>query len=509
MRFVALAVVLALPAPAAAYDFEIAARTIGQAYQVVYGDLDLGRVLERRRFTQTLSLDVWNILEPSFDPGRPDPPPLAPFDVYVTARFRLQHDFGEYTRGDVIHALTPTREIEEAATSAVPELAGGDLSLEVLEAAAGARGIFDRLDVAVGRQLMIDSFDWYAIDGLSLDARLPAHVRVFVHGGFLVRDASPLASATMEPDGTGSAQCTIIPDPDIPADLRETSCGGRDRPAPTFGVGAATHGLRWLSARLSYRRSISPTTEVLTPQLGGAAPAWGVLEEKLAFSARGVLWDGKLVPWMAARWNFLLALLDEADAGVRLAQGAHALTGEARWSSPSFDGDSIFNVFSFEPYLDLRVGYDLDLGRARAAARGYWRRYGNSDVDKLAPGETIDDPAISAGATLSGGLQLGSVTTRLDLRYEDGQGGLRAGGELAAWLRVTRRLTVDGRASLFRFEDDLRVEHAATTFGAEAGARLLLGKGMNLHVLAEQNANRFDRSLRLLALLDLTFRPEH
>src|SRR5688500_13876553 len=208
----------ALPSPSGAYEFEIGARTVGQAYQLRLGDG--ARVLNRRRFTQVLSLDVWNILEPRFDPGRPDPPPLAPFDVYVTAQLRLVHDFGDYTRGSVVYATpqNPTFQIEEAAVTAVPELAGGDLALEVLEAHAGARGIIGRIDVAAGRQLFVDTLDWYALDGLAVVARLPAHVAVWAHGGFLVRDASPVGSATMEPDGTGSAQCTVLSDPTAPGE---------------------------------------------------------------------------------------------------------------------------------------------------------------------------------------------------------------------------------------------------------------------------------------------------
>jgi hypothetical protein len=502
------AALVTLEAPAAAYDFEIGARTTGQAYTLVFRDE--GRVLQRRRLTQRLSLDVWNILEPPYDPGRPDPPPLAPFDVYVTADLRLDHDFGDFTQGSTIYPLTPTRDVEEAATSAVPELAGGHLALDVLEAHAGARGVLGRIDVALGRQVFVDSLDWYALDGLSAAARLPHHVAVWAHGGFLVRDRSPLAAATREPDGTASSQCTVIADPDDPGSMVDAGCLGRDEPAPTFGVGVGTHGLRRLSARLSYRRSVSPSDDGLTPGLAAASPAWGVLEEKLALTARGNLGDGAVVPWVAGRWNFLLALVDEAHAGVRLARGDHAITPEARWSHPTFAGDSIFNVFSSEPVLDVRLGYDVwpAGGRLRLAARGFWRRYGNSDIEELAPGETIAYPAVSAGGAATVGLRLDArAVARLDVTYEDGQGGLRAGGDLSARVRVHRRALVDGRVTLVRLDDGL--DDAATTFGAQAGARLLLGPGMSLHLLAEENVNRHDRSLRLIALLDLSFRPEH
>ncbi len=201
-------VLLATGGPAVAYEFEIDARTVGQAYQLRSARRsERDRVLNRRRLTQTLGLEIWGILEPRYDAFRPDEPPLAPFDVYVSANARLVHDFGDYTGGAVIYAPTQTITIEEAATSAVPELAGEDLALEVLWAHAGARGILGRIDVALGRQIVVSELDWFAFDGLAVTTRLPWHLAIEAHGGLLVRDEGPVASPTQEPDGTSSAQC--------------------------------------------------------------------------------------------------------------------------------------------------------------------------------------------------------------------------------------------------------------------------------------------------------------
>jgi hypothetical protein len=485
---------VSLAATAHAYDFEIAARSVAQAYQlrwIRFSERD--RILHRRRFTQSLSLDVWNLLEPSFDPIRPHPPPLAPFDVFVTLQLRIDHDFGDYTRGGVIYAIAPNHTIEEAAVSAVPELAGGDLALQVLAAHLGARDILGRIDLALGRQLLVDGLDWIALDGLRVVARLPPGLAVEGHAGFLVRDASPVASPTFEPDGGGSAQCTAFSVEDgvwLPAG----ECRGRLQPAPTFGAALATHGLRSLSGRLSYRRSVSRTAAGLFP---AGAPSWGVLEEQLAATLRGNLLDGGIVPWAAARWNLLLGLVDEAHAGVRLAAGAHALAPEVIYSFPSFDGDSIFNVFSSEPFLELRLGYQLGRGPLRAHARGFWRRFWNGDT---IPG--VAPHADAGGGVVGARLLLGRrAAARLDLHHEDGHGGLRSGGDLSGRLRVGARLSLDGRVSLIRFSE-------ATSFGAQGGAVLVLGPGMALQLAAEHNRNRFENQLRVLAVLDLAFRPE-
>jgi hypothetical protein len=510
----ALVLAVAIAGRAWAYEFEVAAESIAQGYQVRWIRFsEQDRLLNRRRFTQSLSLDVWNILEPSFDPVmspiRPHPPPLAPFDVFVTLQLRIDHDFGDYTQGGVVYPIAPSNTIEEAAVSAVPELAGADLGLVVLAASAGARDIFGRLDVALGRQLLVDGLDWMALDGLRLVARLPAHLAVEGHAGFLVRDASPVASPTFEPDGSASAQCTEFSVEDgvyLPAG----ECRGRLEPAPTFGAALATHGLRWLGARVSYRRSVSPTAGGLYPDAADQAPSWGVLEELAAATVRGTFLDGSLVPWAAARWNLLLGLVDEAHVGVRLAAGAHALAPEVLYSFPSFDGDSIFNVFSSEPYLDLRLTYDVRLGALRGYGRGFWRRFWNSDTETVLPGQSVADHADAGGGMAGARLLLGDRgLARLDLSYEDGHGGLRAGADLSARLRLARRLGVDGRVSLIHFAHDLLPGRDATSFGAQAGARLVLGPGMALHLSGEYNRNRFEDQLRVVGVLDLAFRPEH
>jgi hypothetical protein len=498
-------------ASAAAYDFDIDASTTAQGYQLRWTRFsEQNRFLNRRRLTQSLGLDVWNILEPEPDANvtRLHPPPLAPFDLYVAVALRLDHDFSEYTQGTVRY-MQGSAPIIESATSTVPELAGQSFALDALYAVVGARRILGFLDAALGRQIVVDSLDWISFDGLSLRARTPWHVALSAFGGWMVRDSSPAATGAREPDGTSASQCTAF-SADTGVYEAAPECRQRDEPMPVVGLAAETTGLRAISARIAYRRAFSRTADIYA-DTRGEAPAWGVNEEVLSASARAVLVDGAVVPWAAARWSFLLHAVDQANAGVRLGAPEWSVTPELSYSLPTFDGDSIFNVFTIDPYWEARVTGDVwpGQGKLRGYVRAFWRRFLSDETGTLLPGESVPGPD-AFGVDVGGRWRERQVTARLDLFYEDGYGGRRAGGDASGRWQALRDVEIEGRLSLIGFRDDLLADGEGVSFGAQAGARWVLGQGVALHVLAEENFNRQDASqFRLVAVLDLAFAPEH
>jgi hypothetical protein len=517
---------LCLTASAArAYDFEVDARTIGEGYQVRWvlpstGDL----LLDVRRITQSLDLHIWNILEPRVDPGYPDAPrKKAPFDLYFTSSLRLDHDFGNFTAGlgfrndfDKLGNLVDTKFVP--AQSIIPELGDRSMELDLLWAYLGARGLLGgRLSVELGRQLFVDTLDWFALDGAHVRMLVHPHIAVEALGGLVVRDQSLLGFATSEPDGTGSGECTVWGDVGggtlgvKPVE----GCPQRAQLMPTYGFSIATEGFRSFYARLSYRRSESPTAlaaeSPYQDQLG-QAPGWGVDEERAVLSLRGNLLHGGIVPWANARWNFLLDRFDEAEVGARFAWKIVSVAPSVAYSFPSFDGDSIFNVFSTSPYTDARATIEVTpRPLTRVYLRGFWRTFQNEDgLSTTMPGEAVDTSATAAGATAGTVFRIGGRGTgRVDLYYEDGFGGLRAGGDGSARLRLLRTLDVEARLSVVRFREDLIGQLYGTSFGAQGGALWQLGEGIGLHILAEENTNRIDTSqFRLMAVFDLAFHPE-
>src|SRR5262245_47751749 len=100
------AAMAATSTPAAAYEFTVEARSIGQGYQLRWFRFSQEALLNRRRFVQTLRLHIWDILRPGFDPAYPDKPRVAPVDLYFVSSFRFQHDFGGWTQGDALSIPT-------------------------------------------------------------------------------------------------------------------------------------------------------------------------------------------------------------------------------------------------------------------------------------------------------------------------------------------------------------------------------------------------------------------
>lgn len=530
----------AIATPAAAYEFEVLARTVGQGYQLrSFRLLGSDVLFNRRRFTQTLSLRLWDL------GGRRGPKkfwdttlrrgPKIEFNSYM----RIDHDFGAWTSGTLVH---DNRVFD--AIDLIPELEANALNLDLLYGYLSAEGLMGgAVDVYVGRQLDVNTLDWFSMDGVTVKVRTPWRFAVAGFGGLRVRDDTPLGSSTQEPDGTGGGQCAeyvegATPgtgawrpiDRDVTNERNPFSndfdfCPQREQLMPTFGAAIETHDLPvW--GRVAYRRSQSKTPGLigpvdrfqfedkgLYPDELGQAPKWGVNEERLAATVRTTRrFDrgrGRVTPHAAVRYSLLHGLVDEWHTGVRIRYRSHGLEPEVFYSFPTFDGDSIFNVFSSEPYTDLRLTYDLAPPKAswRAYARGWMRRYQTEDADDT---EGVDASSTAAGVHLGARyLRRASLLARLDLFHEDGYGGRRTGAYASSRWRVKDNLGITGRVSVIHFDDALLTNFNGVTYGVQSGVTYLVNEGVAVHLLAEENRNRFNRSqLRIIGVVDLAFNPE-
>ena len=536
LRACVAAVVLAAGAPAAhAYEFWLRAQTIGQVYQLrdyrlIGPDLFLGR----RRFTQTLALRIWDVGDLSAtrrEAHLPDRGLRVSWQSYL----RIDHDFGEYTSGRVI--LQRTISVRRDALDVTPELGASAASLELLYGYVELAGLVDdRLTVQVGRVLADDGWGTSAVDGATGRLAVPeTPLTVSAIAGLAVRAGSPLGIAAYELDGTSGAACQEFVEGPTPGSgtwklidrNRQITnnrllsdyelCPQRDVSQPTLGVSLATATLHGFAGEVGYRRTWSSTPGLIGavdrlqhPDLGlypsQLAPATGINEERLWARVHGTVRAGgvAIAPYADLRYSLLTAVLDRADAGVRLARGVHSIEPSIEYFYPTFDGDSIFNVFSIEPTMDLRLAY-ARTGAFGVRATGWLRAYHHEA-----------GTSSTAGGADAGVQHVFSASwrARIDALWDDGYGGRRVGGSAETAWRAQPTLWLRGRLiTLAVARDDGGTGSSArpryVTSSAVVSSTWQLSDGVALHTILELDNDAIQRlQYRAIGMFDFAFAPE-
>ena len=437
--------------PAAAYDFSVDLRTIGQGYQVrrfaADGSNDL---LSRRRLTQYMDLAVFD-LAPSRWRGDDGDRNVLYFD----ASLRFDSDFGGYLVG----RPGGSDEIRELKQS----------QFDILYAFLGGRNVGGRVDFQLGRQIHFDLVDFFAFDGGQAVVHATRNFSVEAFAGTEVRGELPLSAPIYELDGTSAGSRDPATRPNQNEMLR-----------PLFGAAVAGGSEGGpLFARLAYRRVWSATAD----QLPGE-PDSGVNDEKLSLTAAAA-WRDRLHVAGGARFNLLLGEFDDEQILVRLRTFRRQwLTLEHAYLAPSFDGDSIWNVFSSGAYRDFRAVYEVGIGpEVKAYARGFARFF-------TASGR-------AGGGSVGATWRRGRGLLRGDGYWDDGFGGRKVGVDLAARLALRRTFEMEGRLTGYEWRSDQPTDPSRATsdagvvFGAQAGGRWLLGQGVRLHLLVEDNVGTY------------------
>jgi hypothetical protein len=534
---VAFAALAAAPAPAHAYEFWLRAQSIGQAYQLQgYSLVGPDVLLSRHRFTQTLALRITDIGDFSHDrlvSHLPDRGLRVSFQSYL----RIDHDFGEWTAGQVRIADQRVDAID-----VIPELAESSVGLEMLYGYLQLDGLFDdKLQVQVGRVLADDGWGTTAVDGGRARYEVPnTPIAVTATGGLRVRASSPLGVSAYELDGTSGAGCQeYVEGPTAgtgswqlidrnravtnqPTTSDYEYCPQRDVNQPSIGVQLATVRLPHVEAEVGYRRTwsdtvglIGPVDRLDYPDLGlypndyGQAPATGVNEERLWARARvhANLGETAIEPYADIRYSIVNAVVDRGDLGVRVQHGASTFEPSLEYFFPTFDADSIFNVFSISPTTDARLAYTYAPAGAhatRALASAWLRHY--ADVDD---GET----SYAGGGDASLDHPFGErAHGKLTALADGGYGGRRAGGSVEAAWRPFDELWLRARALVLAVREDELAYHGnvnVVTSSTVLSSTYQLGKFAALHVIGEVDDDAIHAlQMRLLGVLDLAFAPE-
>lgn len=532
LAVVAAAAAIWSATPAAqGYEFEVRARTIGQVSALRLIRLDgPDEFANRRRFTQLLALDVWDVLGNTVGSQPWERRRTGGAEAFVTSMMRIDHDYGDANTGRVV---VNNRRVD--VVDLVPEFESQTLALDVLYLHAGVRGLADgRLDVSLGRHLRFDAMRGLAFDGIEATIDVGKGLKVSPFGGVRVRDDSVLGTASVELDGTASAECREyvedamagsgswrpidVTSIAIPSESRYRNeldrCPQREVLMPTAGIDFVYTRGAALAVTGSYRRSMSASVGLLgtsdrfsSPDLGyypnerGQDPGWATNEELLGLAAAGQyrLGTWQLAPAASVEFSALHALLSQARASWSIGKGRHRAVPELYWHRPLFDGDSIFNVFGAQPFRDARLSYGYSRWGATITTMGWWRRY-DAGIG--------DQGAVAGGGQVGVARRGGNHDLAVQLYAEAGYGGDRLGGFVSGGWHPRSRLALSGRVAVYRYESDSGPVNG--TFGsAYLRATYQLDDEVAVHMLIEDSVSRYSPSqVYGLAVLDLAFHPD-
>lgn len=471
-------VVVGLAHSARAYDFGVSVKTVGQGYQERrYGSSGASELLSRRRLTQYLNLSIFNIAPEDWR-GRDGDRNSISFELGI----RFDSDFGEFL-------LERPRGADD-----IGELRQNQI--DVLYAYLMARDVGGHLDLQIGRQLHNDLVDFYSFDGADALLRVGRVATVQAFAGTEVRGQMPLSATLYEIDGTSVGSRDSATHPEQSEALR-----------PMVGGAIALDRALPFDARIAYRRVFSQT-EAPAP----GYPTSGVNHESLSMTA-GTHFRDKLFVTGGVRYNLLVAAWDDQQIAVRSRLGGrHQLSVDYSYLAPTFDGDSIWNVFGAGPYADLRAGYDVELSPVwNAHVRGFRRAFVDAPGTSSTPyrclvgsGGTPCARAYGGNAGADGRSQVARL--RLDVYAEGGTGGWKLGGDLSGQVAVRPHvLDIEGRWTTYAWRTEAVPQvRDVLMVGIGLGARYHMSRNMRLHFLGEDNTGTYYRAqIRGLAILEV------
>lgn len=362
----ALTFTAAVPAAAHAAYLSLVSRTLYQGSMLrLFPDREIDRFRNLNRFAEWLDIGGYGF------------GPRAGLDALASVRYRT--DFGTG-----FHRDTPPG-------AGIPAVDGRD-QLEVLYAYLDWRDAIEgRLDLRLGRQLLIDDLDWFSLDGIKATVYPFAGTRFEVYAGQPVPYETFLSSDPFLYDGTQID----------------------DGPELTFGGSATIHGGD-LTISAAYRHTFIFRGSEL---VGGARPGFdegpaadslsggkrGVSEAVFGASLGYVIRPANIDLQAHGVWNLLFGGFDQArlGAGWTPRQSVRAQLEFLR-VNPRFVADSIFNYFNLHPYDRGRAEVGLELTRGLWIDAGYFlQRFGGSPKGprSLATAGN-EDPAIRGGEGL-------------------------------------------------------------------------------------------------------------
>jgi len=370
------------------------------------------------------------------------------------------------------------------------------------------RNFFDGLvGFRLGRQYVVDALGFWSFDGGLVRLTTPAYVAFEGYGGFEQRGGLPMLSTSrFEGDGVmrGSRKgfdpytgdrYQLSPN-FWPAYLSETKL------APAYGFAVATAGVRFLDARLTYRKVVNRDTVVTSAFPDSSGNFVTGSGDRTSTERVGLAATATSEGLGAVRGDAVYDLLVEKPSEYSLSADLRAIPSidlgvDGQYFLPTFDGDSIFNWFS-------HYGTTTFTGRVRWDATRRFSVGGSGGIRRFSADQ--GSPLVDALASLNGTYRAPDLLVTLRAMDEQGERGRRVGGDVTT-RRTFLRNSYDAMAivSVYDWSDALRPDRSATSFQYVLGGGYRPSVGTRVGLEWEHAASALiGERFRALATLDLT-----
>lgn len=451
-----------------AYDQHYESNLWAEGYSV---PTQTGTLLARRRIVEELSLNVWNILPDSNHPYYQGP------RLSIALSFRLNTDF----------AMKEPESTPSNDEAYVPGLT--PIEMEAQLAYIFAEGLWnDTLNLRLGRQYRLDTTGFFAFDGIEGTYFFPAGLSLSSFLGYEIRGGKPLGYDQFELDGTDNGGRE---------DMNEGRYPHRSNSKSTMVAGTELGWslLPWLDMATSVR-TVGFSDETAEQKVAG----------RLAVGGRPVLFTSRIL------WSPMLDRQD--DLGAAIKEGTVVTEAEAdldltitekiavnlsyQLFRPTFEADSIFNIFDLTPRRD--AGIRLSTTPTEAISLATWGYLRFADDSAGISGEENSSILSGVGGGAGGNYQV--LTRRFSVRVTGSKqwGETRIGSEIGGGQGlVNNRLWLGLRASAFRINDDFSPKFSGDIIGYVASLNVKIAKGA--HVLIEiENYFGTELAPRVIAL---------
>jgi hypothetical protein len=487
LKFTAIGVTsfVAFPRAALAIEPDVTSDTTAQVYDVRSPTGET--TLDRRRLTTTLGVAAYDLLgvdKLPMEDGRLQP------ELSFRARMRYDADYGANAA-----EATPSSQ-----NSFVPGFSRGpvDLMYGYIEGRRFAKGW---LNFKLGRQYVTDALGWYSFDGGEAKITTPLFFSIEAYGGLEVRGGMPLSTPRFQSDGVWRGDRTGF-DPSLYSSFQA------NEPAPAMGLAIETQGFTWLHGRLTYRRVYNTGASNVSEFANGLAAPVQYDGTRISTERIGYSLEANLLKYGGVKGGFAWDMYNAKFASIYGSLDGYVtdkltLSINYDFYAPTYDADSIWNFFMGEPTNDIGARANWSLSDFVSVAGGAHARIFSVETDtqtnNASPNQTIATNANyypTNGQAFDGGFDLairqkvGENQNGLRGSGNFGQDGDRVGGEFFFDRVLYDRYLAGGRLSLYQWNDKLRPDRDALSFGAVASVGYKLAKRSRIRFDQDMNVNR-------------------